>query len=35
MDDGDIVETGTHKELLLLNGTYADIYNSQFAQTAV
>ena len=31
MDKGDIVETGTHKELLLQNGTYADIYNSQFA----
>jgi len=32
MNNGDIVETGTHKELLAQNGTYADIYNSQFAQ---
>ncbi|HWQ41539.1 MAG TPA: ABC transporter ATP-binding protein [Desulfosporosinus sp.] len=32
MDKGDIVETGNHKELLSKNGTYADIYNSQFAQ---
>ncbi len=32
MDKGNIVETGTHKQLLALNGTYADIYNSQFAQ---
>ncbi len=34
MDKGDIVETGTHKELLSQNGTYADIYNSQFAGEA-
>jgi ATP-binding cassette subfamily B protein len=33
MADGDIVETGKHSELLLKNGTYADIYNSQFART--
>lgn len=32
MDKGDIVEMGTHKELLQENGVYADIYNSQFAQ---
>lgn len=32
MENGDIVETGTHKELLVQNGAYADIYNSQFAQ---
>ncbi|WP_236860275.1 ABC transporter ATP-binding protein [Candidatus Formimonas warabiya] len=32
MDHGDIVETGNHKELLSKNGTYADIYHSQFAQ---
>ena len=32
MNKGDIVETGTHKELIEINGVYADIYNSQFAQ---
>ena len=32
MDNGDIVETGSHKELLAIGGTYAEIYNSQFAQ---
>jgi ATP-binding cassette subfamily B protein len=32
MAGGDIVETGRHSELLLKNGTYADIYNSQFAR---
>lgn len=31
MRDGDIVEQGTHKELLAKNGFYAEIYNSQFA----
>jgi len=31
IDNGDIVETGTHKELLAHEGVYADIYNSQFA----
>lgn len=29
--DGDIVESGTHGELLALNGFYAELYNSQFA----
>jgi ATP-binding cassette subfamily B multidrug efflux pump len=28
--DGEIVEQGTHKELLARNGYYADLYNSQF-----
>jgi ATP-binding cassette subfamily B protein len=28
--DGDIVESGTHDELLAANGFYADLYNSQF-----
>lgn len=32
MDNGDIVETGNHKELLAIGGVYADIYNSQFIQ---
>ena len=30
MDHGDIVEQGTHRELLARNGFYAEIYNSQF-----
>ena len=28
--DGDIVESGTHEELLAKKGFYADLYNSQF-----
>ena len=28
--DGDIVEQGSHKELLARNGFYAELYNSQF-----
>ena len=30
MKDGDIIEQGTHKELLAKNGFYAELYNSQF-----
>ncbi|MCD7950444.1 MAG: ABC transporter ATP-binding protein/permease [Erysipelotrichaceae bacterium] len=30
MNHGDIVETGTHDELLAKNGFYAQLYNSQF-----
>ena len=30
MDDGNIVEMGTHKELLKKKGFYANLYNSQF-----
>ena len=33
MKDGDIVETGTHQQLLEQNGFYANLYNSQFATT--
>jgi ATP-binding cassette subfamily B protein len=31
MDDGAIVEQGTHEELLAMNGFYKDLYMSQFA----
>jgi len=31
MKDGDIIEQGTHEELLKKNGFYAKLYNSQFA----
>ncbi|WP_298483539.1 ABC transporter ATP-binding protein [uncultured Ruminococcus sp.] len=34
MKDGDIIEQGTHDELLAKNGFYADLYRSQFVQTA-
>ena len=34
MKDGDIVEQGTHEELLARNGFYAELYNSQFESTA-
>ncbi len=32
MNHGDIVEQGTHDELLAQNGFYADLYNSQFEE---
>ena len=32
MDHGDIVEQGTHDELLAKNGFYAGLYNSQFEE---
>ncbi len=32
MREGDIVEQGTHDELLAANGFYADLYNSQFEE---
>ncbi|WP_133619908.1 ABC transporter ATP-binding protein [Paenilisteria rocourtiae] len=31
MNHGNVIEQGTHKELLDENGFYADLYNSQFA----
>jgi ATP-binding cassette subfamily B protein len=30
MNEGDIVETGTHDELLKADGFYASLYNAQF-----
>ena len=32
MRDGNIVEQGSHEELLKLGGFYAELYNSQFAE---
>ena len=32
MNHGDIVEQGSHKELLEKKGFYADLYNSQFEE---
>ena len=34
MKDGDIIEQGKHEELLEKGGFYANLYNSQFEQTA-
>ena len=30
MKEGNVIETGTHEELLKKNGFYAELYNSQF-----
>ena len=30
MRDGDVIESGTHEELMQRSGFYADLYNSQF-----
>jgi ATP-binding cassette subfamily B protein len=35
MEDGAIVEQGTHDELLTNDGPYARLYRSQFAAAAV
>jgi ATP-binding cassette subfamily B protein len=32
MNEGDIIESGNHKELLAKNGFYAELYNSQFEE---
>ncbi len=34
LKDGDIIESGTHDELIAKNGFYADLYNSQFEQVS-
>lgn len=34
LKDGDIIENGTHEELIAKNGFYADLYNSQFEQVS-
>jgi ATP-binding cassette subfamily B protein len=34
LKDGDIIESGTHDELLEKNGFYAELYNSQFEQAS-
>jgi|SRR5690625_312517 len=33
MDQGQVIEQGTHKKLLENNGFYTDLYNSQFSQS--
>ncbi|NEA32455.1 ABC transporter ATP-binding protein [Streptomyces sp. SID13031] len=35
MEDGSIVEQGTHQQLLALNGAYARLYNAQFSGAVV
>ncbi|MDQ1715445.1 MAG: ATP-binding cassette, subfamily bacterial, partial [Frankiaceae bacterium] len=35
VDDGRIVERGTHDELVAAGGEYADLYGTQFASQAV
>ena len=32
MREGDVVESGTHNQLMAKGGFYADLYNSQFAE---
>ena len=34
MKEGDIIEQGTHDELIALGGFYAELYNSQFEDIA-
>ena len=34
MQGGDVIESGTHEQLMEQNGFYAELYNSQFAQAS-
>ena len=34
MRGGDVIESGTHEQLMEQNGFYAELYNSQFAQAS-
>lgn len=34
MKDGDVIESGSHDELMAKGGFYSDLYNSQFEKTA-
>lgn len=34
LKDGDIIESGTHQDLMEQNGFYAELYNSQFEQAS-
>ncbi len=34
MNEGDVIESGTHEELLAKDGFYANLYNSQFEQVS-
>lgn len=35
MDQGDVIETGNHDELMQKNGFYANLYNAQFADSEI
>ena len=34
MRDGDVIESGTHEQLMNKGGFYAELYNSQFEQAS-